>query len=247
MWVVKNFTGLICVFLSNLVLFLNLSFLYKIGGVYLFPVVAMMCLWRVTFTDPGCVRTRAFDVPSELDCHAPAKHGGILQPEHAHWSVALQQVVLDYDHYCTWCNNGIGLLNLRYFLQFLFWCSVTCLYTFLSILVHVVYCHTGFGPSCGWLYYNQVLISPQLALSMIFGLFTGSMLYTQLDNLVDGLGSVSRAKGMSVGRLNSFDRFFGNSPLHWFFPTNNRHRLYELGRKSVADCILKLPGVKIKH
>lgn len=245
MWFVLNFTGIVCFFISNIVLLVNCSFLYKSGGVYVLPLISLLCLWRVTFTDPGCVRTRALNVPKSLEKYAPSKHGGVLQPAHAHWSVTLQQMVLDYDHFCTWCNNGVGLLNLRYFIQFLFWCLVSCLYTFLSIFVHVIQCQWGVRSSCGWLYYNQVLVSPQLALSMIFGLFTGSMLYQQLDNISDGLGSVDRVKGVTVGRKDSFDRFFGDNWFHWFFPVNNRERLYELGRKSVTDTILKLEHVTV--
>ncbi len=249
MWLVLNFSGIICLFLSNVILFINASFLYKIGACYGVPILAMVCLARVSFSTPGCVRTRiVLDNPTDEQKKLIKEYTrhGIVQPSHSHWSVALRQVVIDYDHYCTWCNNGIGLLNIRYFIQFVFWTFVSCLYTLVCIFYHIVRCHLGYGHSCGWLFYNQVLISPQLAMGFIFGIFTGSMLYTQLNNLKDGLTSVDRAKGVTVGREWSFHRFFGSyNVLGWFFPTNNSAVLLEHGKKTVSECALKLSDAGI--
>lgn len=257
MWYVLNFTGTICFSLSSIILITNAIFMHKISGYAWPPCVALICLMRVTFQEPGCVRTRASvesTVSEEqkvvLDKCAPSKHLYVVQPEHCHWSSALRSVVVDYDHYCTWCNNGIGLLNIRYFIQFLAWTFVSCTNTLIHVFYHIIQCQMQTRRSCGWLYFNQNIISPQLAFTIIFILFTGSMLYGQIENMKLGLNSVDRAKGRTKGYKNAFHRFFGSYTwLGCILPTPNSLVLIEHGKKSIKECseALKDVGIKTKY
>ena len=254
MWYVKSFTGSFCLCISMTTLLYNISFLYNDGGFYLLPVLSLICLLNITLHSPGCVSTRAICVkePTEkqsilLEKYAPEKHGHILQPPHAHYSYVVNAVVLDYDHFCLWSNNAIGLLNIRYFIQFLFWTSITCVYTFIYILNYVYHCSNGNYVSCAWLRWHDAESTMNILFSFLFGIFTTIMLTGQIYNLKEGLNSVDKAKGVDDGRYGSFYRFFGSyTPIGWYFPTPNSSVLYEHGRKSVSKCATILEDNDIK-
>jgi palmitoyltransferase len=53
------------------------------------------------------------------------------KPERAHHCSVLGRCVLKMDHYCIWVVNTVGLLNYKFFVQFM-------AYTFLACLVALV-------------------------------------------------------------------------------------------------------------
>lgn len=255
MWYVKSFTGSLCLCVSVLSLIYNAYFLYSVNGFYVLPIVSLLCLMNTTLHSPGCISTRA-ELPEDpspkqtllIDKFASAKHDNILQPPHAHYSYVLNQIIIDYDHFCVWVNNGIGLLNIRYFIQFIFWTMLTSFYTLFYILNHLYKCTNGIRSSCAWLYYHDAETTTNVILGLLFGIFTCSMFNTQIQNLTSGLTSVDKVKGVSGGRYRSIYRFFGSySFVGWFLPTPNTTVLIKHGKKTVSKCaeVLKDNGIKI--
>ncbi len=254
MWYVKSFTGSLCLLISLSCLLYVTIFLYDTDDLYVLPLIALVCLLNVTLRSPGCISTRAECIkePTEkqsllMEKYAPIRRGGILQPPHAHYSHVLNAVVLDYDHFCFWANNGIGLLNLRYFIQFLFWTFCTCVYCLCYILTYLYNCTRGHRMSCTWLYWHDHETIVIVVGSFLFGMFSLAILVGQLRNLTSGLNNVDNAKGVENGRYGSFYRFFGSyTPIGWFLPTPNTDVLYEHGKKSVSKCAAVLEDADIK-
>ncbi|KAK3810820.1 MAG: DHHC palmitoyltransferase-domain-containing protein [Benniella sp.] len=63
-----------------------------------------------TETPPTCKR-----------CHLP-------KPERAHHCSVCKRCILKYDHHCPWIHNCVGHFNHRFFLMFLTYLSIACVY-----------------------------------------------------------------------------------------------------------------------
>jgi predicted membrane protein len=144
---------------------------------------------------------------------------------------------MDYDHYCPWVNNAIGLLNIRYFVQFLFWASITSMYTFGYIFKHNLNCFLGEKTSCGWLYFNRSAITPQLLFSTLFGAFTITMFLEQMRNFKKGQTTIDLLKE-KTHRSDMVHRYFGGyTIIGRVLPTSNIQALRERGKKTVTACV----------
>ena len=56
------------------------------------------------------------------------KHSQAPKAPRAHFDHVTKKLVLNMDHYCPWMFNVVGYANYRYFILFLFWVVVACLY-----------------------------------------------------------------------------------------------------------------------
>uniref|UniRef100_A0A7S2FY83 Palmitoyltransferase n=1 Tax=Octactis speculum TaxID=3111310 RepID=A0A7S2FY83_9STRA len=56
------------------------------------------------------------------------KRTGLPKAPRAHFDHITKKLVLNMDHYCPWMFNVVGYLNYRYFVLFLFWIFVACVY-----------------------------------------------------------------------------------------------------------------------
>jgi len=90
------------------------------------------------------------------------------------------------DHHCPWINNCVGEFNQKYFIQFLFYVSVLCVYTVVSIGI-------SYGlsekPSHQKVLHTIIL----LIMALLFGIFV-----------------VAAAAGFVYCRARGYDGFTGN-------------------------------------
>ena len=237
-----------CSGITLVVLLTNIVFAYNIVGYMAVPpVIALISTIRVMLTCPGVILTTVrppdemSDAQKQLaDQFAPEKYGYIVRPRHANWSQTVGAMILDYDHFCPWVNNAVGLLNIRYFLQFLTWVSISCLWTIGYIFSHIVHCYLGERKSCGWLYFNRAANTPQILFSVLFGLFTLAMSAEQLRNLQYGQTTIDRLKDDSH-QTDTVQRYFGGySVIGRLLPTPNIPVMFTHGEKSVAAAVDQL-------
>jgi len=52
-----------------------------------------------------------------------------LKPPRSHYCSVTRRLVLNMDHFCPWVNNTVGFYNRKFFLLFLVYSCVTCLYS----------------------------------------------------------------------------------------------------------------------
>ena len=65
------------------------------------------------------------------------------KPYRAHHCSICQRCIIKMDHHCPWINNCVGIGNHKYFLLFIFYTSVSCLYSLLLIITRFTSCSNG--------------------------------------------------------------------------------------------------------
>ena len=62
------------------------------------------------------------------------------KPYRAHHCSICQRCIIKMDHHCPWINNCVGIGNHKYFLLFIFYTSISCLYSLLLIITRFTAC-----------------------------------------------------------------------------------------------------------
>jgi len=179
---------------------------------------------------------------------------GNYKPTRAHHDSVTGRCIVKMDHFCPWVGNAVGALNHKFFLLFILYTCCTSVLSLIFLIIHSIRC--GFYisetessqdedslsasdeeggdeihkyPGCT----NESLYSPQviilLILSITFLIFTGCMLFEQIDAIESNTSKIARLKmkmggGQELKRVTSeFNEMFGGSSpriaLHWFLPT----------------------------
>jgi len=115
---------------------------------------------------------------------------GLVKPLRAHHCRACGKCVLKYDHHCPWIGQCVGARNHKFFLQFVFWGCLFCVWTFSTLLGFVV------------LPRNQedldILKVVIIALSGLFGLFTCAMLVTHVRLILLNMTTVEQMSAQDM-------------------------------------------------
>lgn len=67
-------------------------------------------------------------------CH----RDGFVKPSRAHHCRACGTCVLKYDHHCPWIGQCVGARNHKFFVNFLQWAAIYCMWTFATLIAGVV-------------------------------------------------------------------------------------------------------------
>ncbi|KAG9142586.1 hypothetical protein Leryth_011675 [Lithospermum erythrorhizon] len=117
-------------------------------NVVVFTLVAIMCVHsyiRAVFTDPGRVPSSYSPDVEEAD-HAiqeVKRKGGDLRycqkcshykPPRAHHCRICNRCVLRMDHHCIWLNNCVGHANYKFFLIFVMYAVIACIYSLVLLI-----------------------------------------------------------------------------------------------------------------
>lgn len=112
----------------------------------------------------------------------------IIKPMRAHHCRICNTCVLGYDHHCPWIGGCVGAQNRKFFVVFLFWCTLYLLYTIGLLIAAIVQKATGTHiPSNAPATFDSIGIDGNfLALIIISGLlclFSSGMLFTHVHLL----------------------------------------------------------------
>jgi len=108
--------------------------------------------------------------PILLPEHRYCYRDGIIKPFRAHHCRACGTCVLKYDHHCPWVGQCVGARNHKFFVNFVLWAALFCIWVFATLLALVI--KQGSNLS-GDIDPHKIVI---IALAGMFGLFTVSLL-----------------------------------------------------------------------
>eukprot|EP00521_Asterionellopsis_glacialis_P009166 CAMPEP_0195285746 /NCGR_PEP_ID=MMETSP0707-20130614/3472_1 /TAXON_ID=33640 /ORGANISM="Asterionellopsis glacialis, Strain CCMP134" /LENGTH=322 /DNA_ID=CAMNT_0040345289 /DNA_START=139 /DNA_END=1107 /DNA_ORIENTATION=+ len=153
------------------------------------------------------------------------------KPPRAHHDSVTGRCIVKFDHFCPWVGNSIGLLNHKFFMQFVFYTFLTCVTSAVIVLMTVRHCKRG---QDSWTCNNLSFLPARVLYysNAFFFFFTMFMLIDQLF-IVFGQGKTKIArKKIKAGTAKEedfgdvtedfYELFGGNSKkvaLHWFIPS----------------------------
>lgn len=128
----------------------------------IFSFIAMMaCIshFNAMTTDPGAVPPDAKPLqlepqPDQCDnyplIHSPGRGNNSnkrtcrrcnsFKPVRAHHCSICRRCIIKMDHHCPWVNNCVGIGNHKYFLLFLFYTFLSCMYSSALLIVRFFIC-----------------------------------------------------------------------------------------------------------
>ena len=164
-------------------------------------LLAALSQWRCMTTDPGTVPKEAIPPPGELEANRDrgiktrrCPRSGVYKPLKSHFSSEIQRQVVRMDHHCPWINNTIGIGNQKFFILFLGYTWLACLFAIILAIVKVVQCHMDAKRHRGDVDWEaaswcqkaspeaSILMVVLMMASALFGLFTTCIGCEQVPN-----------------------------------------------------------------
>ncbi|XP_017858526.1 PREDICTED: palmitoyltransferase ZDHHC3-like [Drosophila arizonae] len=146
----------------------------------------------------------------------------IYRPPQAHHCTVCQRCIRRMDHHCPCINNCVGECNQKYFLQFLFYGGILCLYSVALVLVSWIFPCTECSQS---LIETQLMHTIVLMMeSTLFGLFVTLVMLDQLsvilyDETVFEAREQKGAYWSKNRRYQMLAKVFGpGHPMLWLLP-----------------------------
>ncbi|XP_049297088.1 palmitoyltransferase ZDHHC15-like isoform X1 [Anopheles funestus] len=147
----------------------------------------------------------------------------LIKPDRAHHCSVCGVCVLKLDHHCPWVNNCINFTNYKYFILFLGYALLYCLYVACSTIPYMELLWTGkIDGRFHILFLFFVSIMFAISLVSLFGYHCYLVLLnrTTLESFrtpIFRYGGPDK-NGFSLGKLSNFQEVFGDDWRLWFVP-----------------------------
>eukprot|EP00298_Acanthocystis_sp_HF-20_P021714 c28271_g1_i1.p1 GENE.c28271_g1_i1~~c28271_g1_i1.p1 ORF type:complete len:325 (+),score=114.66 c28271_g1_i1:93-1067(+) len=141
-----------------------------------------------SYTDPGYaplqLEQQGNNETEDLQIPVCSKCQKLKPPRCCHCSVC-DSCILRFDHHCPWINNCVGFHNLKYFVLFLFWTTITCIYAFILTSVRLFSGDSSLFRLVDETGTKRVFVSPgklfliglETTISTLSGTFVGLLFY----------------------------------------------------------------------
>ncbi|KAK6173112.1 hypothetical protein SNE40_016631 [Patella caerulea] len=148
-----------------------------------------------------------------------------IKPDRCHHCSVCSACVQKMDHHCPWVNNCVGFTNYKFFVQFLGYGLLYCIYIALSTLKYFILFWTN-GAEGGMgrfhiLFLFFVAIMFGISLISLFGYHIFLTLHNRstLESFRPPIFQSGADKdGFSLGTKGNFKEVFGDDPKKWFLP-----------------------------
>lgn len=196
-----------------------------------FSLLSIISHTRAQFTDPGCVPldlghpggpplVPLINSTPKVGDEVPVQCRSCkaVKPYGAHHCRSCNRCVVRMDHHCPWVNNCVAMKNQKYFLLFLFYTAVCCIYSGALLVGRFVSCtHSMRNCSLGGL--NAALCVVNFVEALVFGLFTIIMLFDQFSAIFDDTNADLNPKGTPRTKYEALKDVFGGAfSWRWFIP-----------------------------
>jgi len=229
--------------------------------------LAKISHWRAMTTDPGSVPKEAIPVggPNHWTAEWELSHetseswnygGGAdvrplrkvcrrcmgYKPPRAHHCSQCKRCIIKMDHHCPWINNCVGLNNHKFFLLFLLYVNLLCIYT-LPLGIYYLFEHCTKESGCETKKIPVLLTMGLLVFATLFAMFTLCMMCDQYDAITSGTTQIDRLKGEVhesqdqvnevCGGRNARCRFVWLIPIRATFPNESLASIYGFALKNL--------------
>mmetsp|Transcript_13181 Transcript_13181/g.37064 ORF Transcript_13181/g.37064 Transcript_13181/m.37064 type:complete len:408 (-) Transcript_13181:2502-3725(-) len=232
-------------------------------------LLALASLFMAWTSDPGCVPMGARPLVTVRPASSMTVGGGgsnsggnssrtralrrchkcndNFKPARAHHDSVTGRCIVKFDHFCPWVGNAVGATNHKFFVLFVGYTMLSCLFSSFLMILKARSCGypspllnqiTGKADKnetpddsaecTGW---NESYLGlALLVISVVFFLFTSCMFVEQVEAIKTNASKIARMK-MSVGQAGTelsrvteeFNEMFGGVSnkvaLHWFIPS----------------------------
>jgi hypothetical protein len=261
-WVYDDCCGLVCAMITMglhvFAYWAQWTFIFKpwlgLFGVahFIYTVLALLAVvshTRCQFTAPGCVpNSLRPPQPPDLDTEEDKKYYEMLRtrlthhrtrsikPRTSHYCHEVDCVVIKMDHYCPWVNNVVALFTQKYFLLFIFYTCLTCIFCGITLGARFATCYSG-GPNRKYQNWHKMSQMPahcqptttdtvvsvlNAVEAVIFGIFTIAMGCDQADAVAENTNYIDRLqkkKGKEQTYMQSLEDIFGEKiGWRWLMP-----------------------------
>uniref|UniRef100_A0A0A9ZCF0 Palmitoyltransferase n=1 Tax=Lygus hesperus TaxID=30085 RepID=A0A0A9ZCF0_LYGHE len=150
-----------------------------------------------------------------------------IKPDRAHHCSVCGTCVLKMDHHCPWVNNCVSFTNYKFFILFLGYAFLYCLFIVLTSLKFIILfwkVHTEEVAGMGkfhvlFVFFVAAMFATSLLSLFIYHCYLVSHNRTTLEAFrAPVFPSGPDKNGFSLGKYNNFQEVFGDQRVLWFVP-----------------------------
>lgn len=147
-----------------------------------------------------------------------------IKPDRAHHCSVCATCVLKMDHHCPWVNNCVGFTNYKYFILFLTYSMLYCLFiTLCTVRYFLTYCLDQMDDRINFHVVFVFFVALLFVVSLIslFSYHCFLILHNRstLEAFRAPVFKNGKDKnGFNIGKCNNFKEVFGNQRNLWLFP-----------------------------
>jgi len=150
----------------------------------------------------------------------------LVKPDRAHHCSVCGTCVLKMDHHCPWVNNCVNFTNYKYFVLFLGYALVYCIFVALTVLRYFIMFWEGtLNNGMGrfhilFLFFVAVMFAISLVSLFGYHIYLVALNRTTLEAFrtpIFRIGGPDK-NGFNLGRYNNVQEVFGDNKKLWFLP-----------------------------
>jgi len=148
----------------------------------------------------------------------------LIKPDRAHHCSVCNNCVLKMDHHCPWVNNCVSFSNYKFFILFLMYSFLMCLFGAVTSFPYFLEFWSNQLPTLGkfnilFLFFVSIMFSISLFSLFSYHIYLVLRNLTTLENFRSPLFAYGPNKNaFNLGRLNNLKEVFGDNEMLWLIP-----------------------------